>query len=57
MPFIKPVAYSDPKLPFDKMDDIPLEIKKAVICCHGELTPYYSYIAEMRKIKESTKKH
>jgi hypothetical protein len=39
------------------MDDIPVEILKAIICCHGELTPAYCYIAEMRKIKESTKKH
>jgi hypothetical protein len=36
------------------MDDIPAEIKRAIICCHGELAPSYKYIMEMRKIKEQT---
>jgi hypothetical protein len=36
------------------MDDLPEEIKKAVIVAHGELTTPYMYISELRKIKEQT---
>lgn len=52
MPFVKGVAYSNPDLPFEEMNDIAPEIKRAIICTHGELTPSYMYIMEMRKIKE-----
>lgn len=51
-PFAKVVVKSDPSLPFEKMTDIPNEIRNAIICCHGELTPNYSYIMRMRKIRE-----
>ena len=56
-PFAKAVAYSDPTLPFEQMEDLPPEIRNAVICAHGKLTPNYQYIMELRKIKEQTKKH
>ena len=37
------------------MDDVPPELKNAMICAHGSLTPPYKYIAELRKINEETK--
>lgn len=52
MPFVKAVALSDFSLPFELQNDLPPEIKKAVICCHGKLTPSYEYIAELRKLRE-----
>ena len=39
------------------MTDIPAEIKNAIICAHGKLTPNYEYIMELRKMREQTKKH
>jgi alpha-aminoadipic semialdehyde synthase len=57
MPFVKAVALSDPNLPIEEMNDVPPEIKKAIICCHGKLTPNYEYIAELRKLREQAKRH
>lgn len=57
MPFVKAITYSNPEKTFDQMEDIPGEIRRAIICAHGELTPSYKYIAELRRIKEQTKKH
>ena len=57
LPFVKAIANADPTLPYDQMEDVPPEIRKAIICCHGELTPSYKYIMEMRRIKEQAKKH
>lgn len=53
-PFIKAIATSDPSKPYEEMNDIPLEIKNAITCCHGKLTPPYKYIADLRKINEET---
>eukprot|EP00753_Platysulcus_tardus_P020629 PLAT8298.1.p1 GENE.PLAT8298.1~~PLAT8298.1.p1 ORF type:complete len:1034 (+),score=530.21 PLAT8298.1:39-3104(+) len=52
MPFVEAIARSDPTLPFDEQDDLPVEIRNAVICSHGTLTPDYTYIAQMRAVKE-----
>mmetsp|Transcript_48301 Transcript_48301/g.35476 ORF Transcript_48301/g.35476 Transcript_48301/m.35476 type:complete len:314 (+) Transcript_48301:692-1633(+) len=52
LPFLKEVVCSDPSLPFEQMTDLPPEIKNAVICCHGELTPNFQYIAKLRKSNE-----
>ncbi len=57
MPFVKAITYSNPEKTFGQMEDIPGEIRRAIICAHGELTPSYKYIAELRRIKEQTKKH
>jgi hypothetical protein len=57
MPFVKAVANSDPNLPFDQQMDLPVEIRNAVICCHGKLTPKYEYITGLRLIREKEKKH
>ena len=35
LPFVKSIALSDPSKTFDQMDDIPAEIKNAIIVCHG----------------------
>jgi hypothetical protein len=56
MPFVKAVANSDPNLPFDQQMDLPVEIRNAVICCHGKLTPKYEYITGLRLIREKEKK-
>ena len=34
-----------------------MEIRNAVICCHGQLTPKYEYITGLRLIREKEKKH
>ena len=57
LPFIKAVATSDPDLPFDQMTDLPNEIRKAIVVCHGQLTPNYRYIDQLRKFKEQEKIH
>ncbi len=51
-PFVKAVTYSNPNLPFEEMNDLPNEIRNAIICCHGKLTPNYEYISEIRKLNE-----
>lgn len=38
-PFVRGLAFSDGLLPFEKQTDIPNEMKGAVICDHGALTP------------------
>ena len=57
MPFVRAVAYSNPGLPFDDQVDLPIEIRNAVICCHGELTPKYRYITDLRLIREKARQH
>jgi alpha-aminoadipic semialdehyde synthase len=55
MPFVKDVVQSNFGKPFSEQTDLPVEIKNAVICAHGELTPKYKYITDLRAIKEKTK--
>lgn len=57
MPFVAAVAASDPAPPFDEQNDLPPEIRNAVICAHGALTPKYEYITELRKLREMAKQH
>lgn len=57
MPFVKAVVESNFNKPFSEQTDLPTEIKNAVLCAHGELTPKYSYITNLRAIKEKTKQH
>jgi hypothetical protein len=52
-PFLKAVCSSNQTLPYEEMNDIPLEIKNAMICCHGKLTPPFEYISELRAMNES----
>ena len=56
-PFVKAVANSDPNAAFGDVNDLPLEIKTAIICSHGELTPRYQYITELRRIREKAQQH
>ncbi|KYQ96940.1 aminoadipic semialdehyde synthase [Tieghemostelium lacteum] len=53
LPFMEKVVKSDPNKPYDQMDDIPLEIKRACITSHGQLTPPFEYIKELRKKREA----
>eukprot|EP01004_Peranema_trichophorum_P003956 NODE_290_length_3023_cov_60.588276_g252_i0.p1 GENE.NODE_290_length_3023_cov_60.588276_g252_i0~~NODE_290_length_3023_cov_60.588276_g252_i0.p1 ORF type:complete len:957 (-),score=193.74 NODE_290_length_3023_cov_60.588276_g252_i0:96-2966(-) len=53
VPLVKKIAWSNGELPFPEQTDIPEEIKKAVITCHGDLTPDYKYINELRAKREA----
>jgi len=44
MPFVEAVVRSDFSRPFAEQNDMPVEIRNAVITAHGELTPDYAYI-------------
>jgi hypothetical protein len=37
---------------YEDQTDLPPELHRAVIACHGQLTPKYKYIEELRRIKE-----
>eukprot|EP01132_Coremiostelium_polycephalum_P003932 gene3932-4908_t len=53
LPFMEDIIKSDPKKTFEQMDDLPPEIKKAVITHQGSLTPSFQYITELRKKREA----
>lgn len=57
MQFVQPVAHSNAGLDFADQVDLPPEIRSAVICCHGELTPGFKYITELRRIRDIAKQH
>ena len=44
-PFVASIANADYSVPFDGLD-LALEVKRAVIIYHGELTPDYKYIQQ-----------
>ena len=50
--FIPKLAHSDGSKPFEEQDDLPPELKSAMITCHGELTPAYRYINQLRESSE-----
>lgn len=52
MPFIPALVRSNPARPFDEQDDLPEELRGAVIAAHGELTPNFKYIARLRASDE-----
>lgn len=56
IPFIEALAKSNFDTPFDQQEDYAETIKNAVITCHGELTPKYSYIAKLREQNEAEAK-
>lgn len=45
---------SDMSKPYDQQTDLPDEIRRAVIACHGKLTPRYEYIMDLRRANEKT---
>eukprot|EP00762_Andalucia_godoyi_P001925 ANDGO_06073.mRNA.1 Alpha-aminoadipic semialdehyde synthase len=50
LPFVKPIALSDGSASFENQaNDLPAEVHKAIITSHGQLTPPFQYIAELRK--------
>ena len=56
--FVEKVARSDINKPFaEQKADLPIEIYNAIICCAGELTPQFSYIAELRAMNEQMTKY
>lgn len=51
--FVEKVANSDINAPWEEQVKVlPAEISNAIICAHGELTPNYKYIAELRELNE-----
>ena len=56
IPFVQKVVTSDFSKPFEEMDDIPAEIRGALICAHGKLTPDFSYIQNLREANEMVTK-
>lgn len=56
LPFLKQIVMSDPSKKFEEIDDLPGEIKNAIICVHGQLTPPYKYIAELRSYHDKIAK-
>lgn len=54
LPFLESIAKSDFSKPYAEQTDLPQEIHKAVIACHGQLTPKYQYIFDLRRENEKT---
>eukprot|EP00746_Dinoflagellata_sp_MGD_P067131 gnl/MRDRNA2_/MRDRNA2_27723_c0_seq2.p1 gnl/MRDRNA2_/MRDRNA2_27723_c0~~gnl/MRDRNA2_/MRDRNA2_27723_c0_seq2.p1 ORF type:complete len:961 (+),score=180.24 gnl/MRDRNA2_/MRDRNA2_27723_c0_seq2:96-2978(+) len=52
LPFIEPLAISNGELPFDRQTDIPDEMRGAIICNQGKLTPTWDFIAQLRAQNE-----
>ena len=52
VPFIKDVAESNFSTPFADQSDVPAEFRRATIAAHGELTPTFQYIEQMRSEKQ-----
>lgn len=52
LPFLPALARSDGSLPFDQQADLPPELKGAVICDHGKLTPNFDYIHRLREVAQ-----
>ena len=49
LPFMDQLSSSDGSTPFAEQDDIPIELKGAVIAAQGELTPNFEYINKLRE--------
>ena len=52
LPLLPALLASDAALPFDRQEDLPPELRGAVICAGGELTPSFSYIRDLRAANE-----
>lgn len=52
LPFVEQVVKSDFSKPFSEQEDLPEEVRNAVIVAHGKLTPDYEYIAQLREANE-----
>ena len=51
-PFVPQLAKSDGRKPFAEQNDLPVELKGAMIACHGDLTPPFAYIRTLRASNE-----
>eukprot|EP00939_MAST-03C_sp_MAST-3C-sp1_P003035 g3035.t1 len=49
MPFLEQLASSDGTKPFSDQNDLPPELRGAIIACNGRLAPDYAYIAKLRE--------
>jgi len=52
VPFMEALVKSDGSVPYEEQDLID-ELKSAMICTQGQLSPSFKYISEIRKINES----
>lgn len=52
MPFVEAVCKSDISQQFEQCEDLPEEIKCAVITANGKITPGYQYIIKLREANE-----
>eukprot|EP00043_Microstomoeca_roanoka_P028424 m.17948 g.17948 ORF g.17948 m.17948 type:complete len:899 (+) comp8398_c0_seq1:257-2953(+) len=50
--YIPELARSDMTLPFEEQTDLSPTLRNAVITAHGELTPRFKYIADLRRANE-----
>ena len=57
IPFVESVCKSSIDRPWAEMTDLPEEIRGAVICCGGELTPSYNYIGKLRAANEKLRQN
>eukprot|EP00824_Muranothrix_gubernata_P000055 TRINITY_DN1003_c0_g1_i1.p1 TRINITY_DN1003_c0_g1~~TRINITY_DN1003_c0_g1_i1.p1 ORF type:complete len:816 (-),score=188.08 TRINITY_DN1003_c0_g1_i1:154-2601(-) len=52
-PFLEAIAHSDITVPYEEMKkDLPPAMFRAIVTCHGELTPSHRYIEDMRREHE-----
>jgi len=56
LPFIPAIASSNGEAPFDRQTDIPEQIRGAVICDKGQLTPSWAFITDLRAQNERLQK-
>jgi alpha-aminoadipic semialdehyde synthase len=45
LPYIDDMLKSNPNVPIEQTNDLPLELKGAIIAQNGRLAPKFSYIA------------
>lgn len=53
LPFLETIVKSDGRKPYPEQTDLPPEIHRAVITSHGQLTPKFLYVLDLRRAYES----
>jgi len=55
LPFIPALLSSNGMKPFADQTDLPGELREACITAHGQLTPTYAYIAQLRQVESRSR--
>lgn len=55
IPFVEAVVRSDFSRPIEEANDLPEEVRNAIITCDGKLTHDYAYIQRLREANEAAK--